>query len=67
MLAAYVFICTFDDVVFNVIVLYDREEALQMQKRKKRKIKGNSRLSFSEDIESESEEENGESMELFHF
>lgn len=34
-----------------------REEELQLQKRKKRKIKGNTRLSFSDDIENGSEEE----------
>ncbi|KAJ4716727.1 Protein XAP5 CIRCADIAN TIMEKEEPER [Melia azedarach] len=40
--------------------LQQEEEELQLQKRKKRKIKPNSRLSFAEDIESGSEEENGE-------
>ncbi|XP_044488092.1 protein XAP5 CIRCADIAN TIMEKEEPER-like isoform X3 [Mangifera indica] len=40
--------------------LQQEEEELQLQKRKKRKIRGNSRLSFAEDIESDSEEENGE-------
>ena len=36
-----------------------REEELQLQKRKKRKVKGNSRLSFADDIENGSEEEDG--------
>ncbi|XP_044509349.1 protein XAP5 CIRCADIAN TIMEKEEPER isoform X2 [Mangifera indica] len=40
--------------------LQQEEEELQLQKRKKRKIRGNSRLSFAEDIESDSEEEKGE-------
>lgn len=43
-----------------------REEELQFQKRKKRKIKGNSRLSFADDFESENEEENGESGEYIY-
>lgn len=42
-----------------------REEELQLQKRKKRKIKGNSRLSFAEDIENGSEEEEAENSKLF--
>jgi hypothetical protein len=37
-----------------------REEELQLKKRKQRKIKGNSRLSFADDIENGSEEEDGE-------
>ncbi|TXG71058.1 hypothetical protein EZV62_005993 [Acer yangbiense] len=37
--------------------LQQEEEELQLQKRKMRKIKGNSRLSFAEDFECESEEE----------
>lgn len=37
-----------------------REEEFQLQKRKKRKIKGNSRLSFADDFENGSEEEDGE-------
>ncbi|KAH9657349.1 protein XAP5 CIRCADIAN TIMEKEEPER [Citrus sinensis] len=40
--------------------LLQEEEELQLEKRKKRKIKGNSRLSFADDFESENEEENGE-------
>ncbi|RVW96581.1 Protein XAP5 CIRCADIAN TIMEKEEPER [Vitis vinifera] len=40
----------------------EKEEELQLQKRKKRKIKGNSRLSFSDDIENGSEEEDGENV-----
>ncbi|KAG2703206.1 hypothetical protein I3760_06G127400 [Carya illinoinensis] len=36
------------------------EEELQLKKRKQRKIKGNSRLSFADDIENGSEEEDGE-------
>lgn len=42
-----------------------REEELQLQKRKKRKIKGNSRLSFSDDFEDRSEEEDGSNGERF--
>ncbi|KAE9447344.1 hypothetical protein C3L33_20753, partial [Rhododendron williamsianum] len=37
--------------------LQQEEEELQVQKRQKRKVKGNPRLSFSEDIENGSEEE----------
>ena len=38
-----------------------REEELQQQKRnKKRKIKGSSRLSFSEDLDDDSEGDDGE-------
>ncbi|GFY94606.1 XAP5 family protein [Actinidia rufa] len=40
--------------------LQQEEEELQAQKRQKRKIKGNPRLSFSEDIENGSEEDEGE-------
>lgn len=40
---------------------------MQLQKRKKRKTRGNSRLSFAEDIESDSEEENGEYSEYIFF
>lgn len=40
-----------------------REEELQLQKRKKRKIKGNSKLSFADDIENESDEEDDENSE----
>ncbi|KAJ8767567.1 hypothetical protein K2173_017911 [Erythroxylum novogranatense] len=38
--------------------LRQEEEELQMAKRKKRKIKGNSRLSFSDDVENGGDEEN---------
>lgn len=34
-----------------------REEELQLQKRKKRRIKGDSRLSFADDIENGSDDE----------
>lgn len=34
-----------------------REEELQLQKRRKRKIRGNSRLSFSDDFENGSDED----------
>ena len=37
-----------------------REEELQLQKRKKRKIKGSSRLSFTDDIENGSDEDDGD-------
>lgn len=40
-----------------------REEELQLQKRKKRKFKGNSRLSFVDDMENGSEEEEEENSE----
>lgn len=40
--------------------LHCREEELQLQKRKKRKIKGNPRLSFADDVENGSEEEDAE-------
>ncbi|KAJ0038968.1 hypothetical protein Pint_23239 [Pistacia integerrima] len=39
------------------------KEEMQLQKRKKRTIRGNSRLSFAEDIGSDSEEENDEYSE----
>lgn len=45
--------------------LDNREEELQLQKRKKRKIKGNSRLSFADDIDNGSEEEDGENSKHF--
>lgn len=48
------------------MLVYCREEELQLEKRKKRKIKGNSRLSFADDFESENEEENGEIGEYTH-
>ncbi|RWR85956.1 protein XAP5 CIRCADIAN TIMEKEEPER isoform X1 [Cinnamomum micranthum f. kanehirae] len=42
--------------------LQQEEEELELQKRKKRRVgKGNSRLSFADDIENESDEEAGES------
>lgn len=44
-----------------------REEELQLQKRKKRKIKGNSRLSFTDDIENGSEEDDEESSKHLSF
>lgn len=43
-------------VILNCALLF-REEELQLQKRKKRKIKGNSRLSFTDDIEDGDEED----------
>ncbi|KAJ0009907.1 hypothetical protein Pint_34381 [Pistacia integerrima] len=47
--------------------LQQEEEELQLQKRKKRKIRGSSRLSFAEDIGSDSEEENDEYSEYIFF
>ncbi|XP_044509350.1 protein XAP5 CIRCADIAN TIMEKEEPER isoform X3 [Mangifera indica] len=47
--------------------LQQEEEELQLQKRKKRKIRGNSRLSFAEDIESDSEEEKADRIETKKF
>ncbi|KAJ0076527.1 hypothetical protein Patl1_36104 [Pistacia atlantica] len=44
--------------------LQQEEEELQLQKRKKRKIRGSSRLSFAEDIGSDSEEENDEYSDI---
>lgn len=49
---------------FVVYYTLYREEELQLEKRKKRKIKGNSRLSFAEDIDNGSEEDEGESSKL---
>ena len=49
--------------VFLYVSLNCREEELQAQKRQKRKIKGNPRLSFSEDIENGSEDDEGENSE----
>lgn len=46
--------------IFNFVSFVLREEELQLQKRKKRKIKGNSRLSFADDFENGSEDEDGE-------
>lgn len=40
--------------------LQQEEEELQLQKRKKRKIRGSSRLSFTDDIENGSEEDDGD-------
>ncbi|KAG6481553.1 hypothetical protein ZIOFF_058157 [Zingiber officinale] len=42
--------------------LKEEEEELQMQKRKKRRVKVDSRLSFVDEIENESDEENMEKM-----
>ena len=47
-------------LVFGVVPYCYREEELQLKKRKQRKIKGNSRLSFADDIENGSEEEDVE-------
>lgn len=43
-----------------------REEELQLQKRKKRKMKGNSKLSFADDFENGSDEEDGENSKKLH-
>ncbi|GMP64130.1 hypothetical protein CsSME_00025552 [Camellia sinensis var. sinensis] len=50
----------------KLLKLQQEEEELQAQKRQKRKIRGNPRLSFSEDIENGSEEdvENSEAVLL---
>lgn len=42
-----------------------REEDFQLQKRKKRKVKGINRLSFADDIEDPSEEEDDGNSEHF--
>jgi hypothetical protein len=42
-----------------------REEELQAQKRKRRRVKGDSRLSFVDDIENESDEEEADFSTLF--
>lgn len=43
-----------------------REEDLQLQKRKKRKTKGSSKLSFADDFENGSDEEDGENSKKSH-
>lgn len=53
--------------MFQHVNLHFREEELQLQKRKKRRVKPNSRLSFSDDIENESDEEAGENSENICF
>ena len=42
-----------------------REEELQLQKRRKRKVKGNPRLSFADDLDNGSEEDEAENSEDF--
>lgn len=42
-----------------------REEELEAQKRKKRRLKGDSRLSFVDDIENESDEEEADYSTVF--
>lgn len=52
------FVCVISQLTY--CSCHYREEELQLKKRKQRKIKGSSRLSFADDIENGSEEEDAE-------
>lgn len=58
--------------MLHLCLFFFREEELQEQKRKKRRVKGDSRLSFADDIENESDQEEADfsmifSLYLFYF
>lgn len=52
--------------MFSIVSSLYREEELQLQKLKKRKIKADPRLSFADDFENSTEEDE-ENSEYYHF